>query len=591
MLLGAGMVAAMCFQLWRALQLEANARAVEIERAQMLSERILRTAMTSHAVLDAIDPAARFVVREGRVVVDPEVGWLDTIAASANADPVVADRLARAERAEFVARDPEAAGRQFAELLAAPLPADQRFVVVAAAAWFHARRGQEKERDAAATELDQRCTALAVEDLGDERIANAVAAAARLPHGGRSLAWMDRLVPLLPPAIAAGLPDSVPRRDSVAAVNARRETLRHVAASWRDETPPPAGGLLAAGKQQVLWCLPADRGENQGALVSIEDWFNAVTAAGRAGALPEWPWLVEPDFAPDAAITFAGVPFVRSVRPRAGSALGERTWLLPAITLLLLLSFGVAAWQQLRAARRESAAVRAHAEFLTTVTHELRTPLASIRLLGEMLAEGRAQGREQQYYGMLASEAGRLSMLIENVLDLGRLERGERAYDLRTADFGAIVQETLALFGPVAERDGQHIEWRDELGGPAPAKLDRGAFVQALVCVLDNARKYGPQKDGTQSGSIDVTASRNDGVLALRIRDRGAGVPSPERERIFQRFVRGSQHAHGSTPGVGIGLYLARTIVRRMGGDLVHEEPADGPGACFLFTVPVEDSA
>src|SRR5688572_18311201 len=137
MLLGAGMVAAMCFQLWNALILEANARIIELKWAEMLSERILRTAMTSSSVLDQIDPAARFVVREGRVVIDPEVGWLDQVPPSANADPVVADRLARAERAEFVAHDVEAAGRQFAELLAAPLPADQRLIVVAAAAWFH----------------------------------------------------------------------------------------------------------------------------------------------------------------------------------------------------------------------------------------------------------------------------------------------------------------------------------------------------------------------------------------------------------------------------------------------------------------------
>jgi two-component system phosphate regulon sensor histidine kinase PhoR len=344
--------------------------------------------------------------------------------------------------------------------------------------------------------------------------------------------------------------------------------------------------LFAVGLDELLWVLPRDDGGHDAARLSIREWLAVVKEAGRSGAVSEWPWLVEAEIG-SGTNSYAGVPRLRGLRPASGPSLGEQGWLLPAITVVLLLAFGLAARLQFRAARREADAVRAQAEFLTTVTHELKTPLASIRLLGEMLAEGRAAGREAEYYRMLAGEAGRLSMLIENVLDLGRLERGERAYDLRPVDVREVVGETMALFSPVGERDGLRVSWSDRLEREAVVRLDRGAFVQALVCVLDNARKY-----GAGGGGVDVVTRADAARLAIDIRDRGPGVPEHERERIFERFVRGAAHSHGGTPGIGIGLYLARTIARRLGGDLVCAPPADGgPGACFTFAFPMESGS
>jgi two-component system phosphate regulon sensor histidine kinase PhoR len=107
-----------------------------------------------------------------------------------------------------------------------------------------------------------------------------------------------------------------------------------------------------------------------------------------------------------------------------------------------------------------------------------------------------------------------------------------------------------------------------------------------LVSVLDNARKYSGK--GT---AIEVATRRENGHVVVDVRDHGDGVEPDERERIFERFVRGREHAHGSTPGVGIGLYLARTIARRLGGELCCVSPADGGrGAVFRFTFPLETS-
>ncbi|MGB3968051.1 MAG: HAMP domain-containing sensor histidine kinase, partial [Planctomycetota bacterium] len=326
-----------------------------------------------------------------------------------------------------------------------------------------------------------------------------------------------------------------------------------------------------------------DDGTRDGALLPVADWLAAVRAAGRDGVLPEWPWLVEPDVVPGTAAPFAGIPHLRGLRPTA-AAIGTRPWLLPAATFALLAAFALAVWQQFRASRREAEAVRTQAEFLTTVTHELKTPLASIRLLAEMLSEGRAAGREAEYYRMLAGEAGRLSMLIENVLDLGRLERGERAADLRVHDVADVVRETVALVAPVAQRDAAAIVVSG-IDGPLPARIDRAALVQALISVLDNARKYG-------KGPIEVGVAGAGVQVCVTVRDHGPGVPVPERERIFERFVRGEAHRHGSTPGVGIGLYLARAIARRLHGELACGAPLDGgPGALFTLTLPMETPA
>jgi two-component system phosphate regulon sensor histidine kinase PhoR len=329
-----------------------------------------------------------------------------------------------------------------------------------------------------------------------------------------------------------------------------------------------------------------------------------------------------------------GVPGLRAVVDPTAREL-ESVWLRPLLLAGLALGLGVAiavaVRLQLRAAQREVALARTQSEFLTTVTHELKTPLAGIRLLGEMLAEGRARGREQDYYRMLAGEAERLSQLIQNVLDLGRIERGERAYDLRSHDVGELVATTLAWFAPLVRQDGLVVA--STVSGLCRARIDRDAFVQALVAVLDNARKY-----GASGGRLDVVVVGGEANVRVAVRDHGPGVPESEHESVFAKFVRGQAHRHGSTPGVGIGLYLARTIVRRLGGELAVASASEtaelfpvasggaaagnaaiaaaasqgddasmrtddapgtarpavadsGPGACFVFRLPVETSA
>lgn len=591
LLAGGGIVAVLAWSLWHQAEVERDLRAADAERAHTVAERIAQRAPANRAAFALVPAALRAAIDAHGAIDVADVGWLAPASSPVDDDLVVDDRIERATRSEFVDRDAAAAQRAYDELLAAPLVSSVRTRAVAAAAWQAVRANERTRADALRTELDERIATFTPRDLARPAVARAVAAALRLPTGaaGESApAWAAQLAPFLPPDVFAGLPDVAPWSAAHAAIVQRRTQLAWIDGAWHARAVHAENALVVVDEHHVLWWQAREDGGFDAALLAPAAWCAAVARAGRDGALPElplpWRWAL----AANTSEQFAGVPGIAGVTdadsPRAP------LWVQPAVTggllLVLAAAFAFTVRAQLRAARAEVRAVRTQSEFLTTVTHELKTPLASIRLLGEMLADGRAVGREHDYYRMLAGEAGRLSLLIENVLDLGRLERGERAYDLRATDAGEVVSETLAMFAPVVERDSGTVAWHDASGGGA-VRVDRGALVQALVAVLDNARKY-----GGAGGRIDVATRRDGERLAIDVRDHGPGVPMPERERIFARFVRGAAHAHGSTPGVGIGLHLARTIARAMRGDLVCIDPLDGgAGACFTFLLPVENPA
>ena len=594
-LLGMAALAAVVLQSWRTARLDQEARRVEQARSEQVAEQILRQAPACwKAFVDATRGDA-VTVRDGRIVVPPEVGWLTPAASPLDDDPVVADRLARAAAAEFAAGDQAAAARAFDELLAGPLLPCQRLVVLAAAGWQAERSGSADRTAALRERLDAEIAALAPADLARPALARAVAAALRLPRA-QPPEWAATLAPFLPADAAVGLAGAwVAAHRQACARRAGFVRLQQALAAAPAFAPATA---LVATPMGLLWRIvdvdadadaDADAdGALRAGLVTVLRFFDGVVRAGELGALPRWPWVVEVVLATDAEVraaaapAFAGVPGVRGLVAAPGLPTAGASWLWPLATVALALAFALAFRAQRRAAAREADAVAAQAEFLTNVTHELKTPLASIRLLAEMLQEGRAKGREAEYHAMLGAESARLSTLLENVLDLGRTERGERAFDVRPFDLADAAREAAALLRPLLARDGREVAVAAD--APAAARGDRGAVTQALVALLDNARKYG-------AGAIEVVASVGDGLARVEVRDHGDGVPAAERERIFERFVRGTRHQHGGTPGTGIGLYVARAAMRRFGGDLVCAEPAAGAGARCVLTLPAGDPA
>ena len=284
----------------------------------------------------------------------------------------------------------------------------------------------------------------------------------------------------------------------------------------------------------------------------------------------------------DALPAFAGIHALPEARPRTESTVPTRVLLL-ALALLLLAGL----WLLMRAFRAERVALCERGDFLRSITHELRTPLASIRLFAETLVSGRTKDERQrtEFTELLAAEAGRLSTLVENALELGRSERGERVWSFEDARLDEVVHESVALFAPLAREASLDVHVTTV---PLTLRFDRDALRQVLWNLLDNAAKYAPE-----GKRIDVTlglvAGRNtsdSGTCVLRVRDHGTGLDAGERERVFERFVRGRARSDGAIPGAGLGLAIVRSIVHAHGGAIRCETASDGPGACFVVTLP-----
>jgi signal transduction histidine kinase len=607
---GAGLVAS-------ANQLQDRAVLAARRDAQDLA-LALRACLQQPGILALVPAERRLRGEGGYLVVDPEVGWLEPTAAQI-AEAVVHAQLRTAAAAEFVQRDPATAAARFDALLAQlglfGDPGDQAadagersrsstttpWRVLAAAAWQAVRAGHPERSRALTERLATLVIALPPAAVAEPSVADAVAALALL-----CAAHHEPLPPPLTPQLAA-LPEAVARplfarlaergqpSPAVAAawqqVAARRDRLRRAAVVLAELPLQPV--QRADGDELLLW-FPGTAGAGDGAYVTAA-WLAALPGLGHSRptehpALPPVPdggrVVVATTAPPDADVVVAGFAYVVPHAPPPLPWSSQPTTVLGAGALLAMV-FALSATALLAAQRREALAVRARSDFLTGVTHELKTPLAAIRLVADVLQDDEVEpSRQRDYFGLLAAESARLSTLLDNVLDLGRMERGERAYDLRAGDLAQVVRDTVATFQPLAQRAGLVVTL-DEGATELPTVLDHGAMVQALLNVLENARKY-----AAAGGRLILTTAavaEPDGTrwATVTVRDFGPGVPVGEQQRIFGQFQRGDAHAHGSVPGVGLGLFLARAILHHHGGTLACTTPADGTGANFVFTLPL----
>jgi len=229
----------------------------------------------------------------------------------------------------------------------------------------------------------------------------------------------------------------------------------------------------------------------------------------------------------------------------------------------------------LRALRVQTRALAREKAFLANVTHELRTPLASIRLFGETLSEGR--GDAVEYGAMVAQESERLGDLVERVLAATRISERPSFTQLDPAD---LVQSAVDLNLDRAEHKSIQISLGNSLRkGSLPKVLwDHAAVQQALINLLDNAIKY-----GNPGGRIRVTAAVDRGTVNLAVSDDGPGIRRQDRKRLFGRFQRGEVEESGT----GLGLYVVDQVARAHGGrvDLITEE---GRGSTFTLILPIE---
>ncbi len=264
-------------------------------------------------------------------------------------------------------------------------------------------------------------------------------------------------------------------------------------------------------------------------------------------------------------------------------AVRRQTTLFTVAFGLLLLVIGAGLGATYRLVRRETEMARLKADFVANVSHDLKTPLALIRMFGETLEMGRVpdETTRQEYYRVITRESERLSRLIGNVLDFSRIEGGRRQYQMMPTEVEPAIRETLEAFGYVLEQRDLKVEVAVAPGLPA-VPLDPDAFGQALGNLLDNAIKY--SGGGT---TIRVEAGLRDGHLAVSVADEGIGIPPEEHERIFEKFYRLGRSETQGRRGSGVGLALVRHIAEAHGGR-VTVESRPGAGSRFTLRFPLQ---
>jgi two-component system, OmpR family, phosphate regulon sensor histidine kinase PhoR len=241
---------------------------------------------------------------------------------------------------------------------------------------------------------------------------------------------------------------------------------------------------------------------------------------------------------------------------------------------------------------RERKLAMAQSEFVANVSHELKTPLALVRMFSELLLSGRAPAeKSQQYLGIIVSESERLSALIENVLDFARVERGLASYEFREANlFETVSRAVLVQHGRAERQNVALLVERDEhslADATYTAFVDERAIEIAVINLVDNALKYA---SGTQL--VRVTLLEEAKRFVVSVIDQGPGIAPAERRRIFERFVRGSSRQSGEVVrGSGIGLSLVLQIAEAHGGTAwvdvgtPGERGQPGSGAAFRFSI------
>ncbi len=250
-----------------------------------------------------------------------------------------------------------------------------------------------------------------------------------------------------------------------------------------------------------------------------------------------------------------------------------------AVTIILV-GLGVLVF----AIRRERRLSELKSEFISNVSHELKTPLSIISMFGEMLAQGRTKSPEQahEYAEIIWRESVRLGRLIDNVLDFAKIERGMGVYEFAETDIGEVVERAVELSRRrVLAAD---MELETDIASPEDlpmVQLDANAFTLAVLNLIDNAIKY-----AHEGKKIRLGLKQEGDQIVLRVRDWGPGIELVEQDRIFERFYRARAIRLKPIRGSGIGLALVQHIARAHGGEVTVESNV-GEGATFSMTIPV----
>jgi signal transduction histidine kinase len=258
-----------------------------------------------------------------------------------------------------------------------------------------------------------------------------------------------------------------------------------------------------------------------------------------------------------------------------------------ALMIVLAIAMALGVFLVAGAAAREVRVAELKSNFVASVSHDLKTPLALIQLFAETLELGRVRTpeRAQEYYGIINGEAKKLTRLIENILDFSRMEAGLRPYRMEPADLLESVTKVLSRMETQFAQG--HFEVRASIEPNLPRILaDEGAAEQAIENLLANAMKY-----SGDARTIEVAARRAEGHVVVSVTDHGIGISRREQARIFRKFYRVQRELGGGPQGTGLGLAIVDHTMRGHGGFVrVESDPDRGSTFSLHFPIPSENA-
>ncbi|HEY3447191.1 MAG TPA: HAMP domain-containing sensor histidine kinase [Myxococcales bacterium] len=373
--------------------------------------------------------------------------------------------------------------------------------------------------------------------------------------------------------------------------------------SHAKEGPPTIHAFFVNGFHRVVLAQPID-----GALVGYElvpSSFDALVTEATSQAGPPlptetliWPVLCPPFWSDkdwmkeeDKVAAYALLKrtdlaweliFVPTTTDTSLLTLqGNRTRLFLWSLLLIVGALVAGIAYTVRSIVKEARQSRLKVDFVSSVSHDLRTPLTSIRMFTETLLLGRVRDEKEskECLQVIAQETERLSRLTQRILDFSRMEAGRKAYSPKPEPVLDVIQQALAACRPVIEQAGFQVE---VVVAPDVTTVvaDRDALIEVLINLVTNAIKYSPEDK-----RLRISAKRSGAFIELGVEDHGIGIPKSEQARIFEKFYRVDCRRTTEVGGCGIGLSLVDHIVRAHGGKVeVQSEP--GRGSTFTVRLP-----
>ncbi|MFH0790388.1 MAG: HAMP domain-containing sensor histidine kinase [Candidatus Omnitrophota bacterium] len=255
------------------------------------------------------------------------------------------------------------------------------------------------------------------------------------------------------------------------------------------------------------------------------------------------------------------------------------TWILIFILFVSIVSGGMVVLKSLRS---QILLAQQKTTFVSNVSHELKTPLTSIRMFAEMLREKRQpdEAKKQRYLEIMVSEIERLTKLINNVLDFSRMESGKKTYELKKLEITALMRDVFDNQKLRFEQNG----FKTNFIAPQEniiVNADEEAVNQAVINLLSNAEKYSFDRK-----EIEIDIALSDKSVLISIKDRGIGIPLAEAKNIFKEFYRVDDSLTAKVKGTGLGLTIACRLIQDQGGELIYLS-REGGGSIFQIQLPV----